>query len=183
MKNFLKLKKSSTKARSKVVVGGTKKKKRNLLKAVYFSILAVLLLSTVGYTGLNYYKGHQLKAKADSWTYIKLNGLPEQYEPLAYGCKVSVNSIYGPLWLVKVLVIRNNTAVAAHIENVYRQGKYVSSVSGWTWYLGAFSQTQFYTTQLLGDTFSIQWLTRLSNGSYLTHLYNYGIYPTNLTNC
>src|SRR3989338_1858700 len=85
MKNILK---PQSKVNAKAVVGNTKKK-RNKIKLAYLSLLALLLILSIGYTGYNYLKTHSLISKAASMTYVGARGSNKYYT-----CKDYIQASY-----------------------------------------------------------------------------------------
>jgi len=128
-----------------------------------FGILAVVLvfvLTTVGYVGYNQYRERTLKAHAANWTFMGSARIdqPEWLTVSSYGCKTTVNSIYGPLYKVQVMYAFSNSSLTkegstAALLQAFRNGKQLGS-TGWSgaWWAGTTTVVTTTVSAALHDT-------------------------------
>lgn len=145
-------------AKSKAVVGSAKKKKdglfskRNWQKKLYIGSASLLLVLSIGFTGVNYWQNKQLKAEAAGWTVIA--GRTGAGQSAIVACKVAVNSAYGPLWLIR-LAHANGSSGNSVARFYVERGSTLMSTTIMDARPGQWVSKQVYASRLLGDTYSV----------------------------
>jgi hypothetical protein len=92
-------------------------------------LVGLLLFSSIGYTGLGYVKTKQLKARAESWSYLGSNPAVK-----SYACKEPHNTIYGKLWKIKILnwkIASPSVAVSVTVKIISKSGTISTTSNQW----------------------------------------------------
>lgn len=136
---------------SRAVVGSTKKTKSSKVitkRMALFGIVGVLAFSTIAGLGWQKWQEHQFRAKAAGWTVV--NGFANS--PLL-ACKIAINSAYGPLWKI-TLVLANGSGVGKFGGFYVERGSGIVSTVNLPAYPGQWIVRETYASRVLGDTYS-----------------------------
>ncbi len=165
------MKLTNKKPASKAKVGGGKLKKLSWKKAGFLSLVGILLLTTVGYTGYTMVKSRELKAQAAGYTAIST---PYANRGVTFsGCKTLVKSGFGDLYKVNIIAVRTTTRVTSWgtitIRKVNGNDSYFNTTTVSSWW-GNVSSTSIYTSVPLGDRIHIYFaLDHKTNGDGYTY--------------
>ena len=97
--------------------------------------------------------GSAVSAHADSWTPIYSYGTLNGPVSIA-ACKQPVDSIYGPMWRVKVLYDRQSTGYPTATLEIWRGNSTVQQASSNSWWIGRLSIIETYASAWFDDRLS-----------------------------
>ena len=92
-------------------------------------------------------------AQADSWTTIYSYGTQNGPVSIA-ACKQPVDSIYGPMWRVKVLYDRQSTGYPTATISIWRNNQQVQHDSSTSWWIGRLTIIETYASAWYDDSLS-----------------------------